>query len=268
MLDTGEMLDQHVSELKEIIAGNDGRNAADRRFARRVDDLVGAVYDDIGEISDTSPRALFDLFVIKVLYVGRRSRDAAVIEYLGGLLDTYLYARELFPAGADGRATRMYFSDMLTEPKAGRWQNNFEAYRKYGDNALFISGVFPASGATRAQATRSVLRRRAARTIDTGYYVSTGKTMYRMAARQDLAAETSQRDLLEKLAEYFELYMDALTEMSERYILGFDMELIADKMLDAINRYRASGEEKQLENARRYAAILRIDRERFPAAFE
>ena len=262
------MLEQRVQELKQIIAGNDGRNAADARFSRVVDELVSAVYDDIGEIKDLPTRALFDLFVIKVLYVGRRSRHAAVIDYLGSLLDTCIAARELFPPDAAGKPQTMYFSDMLSEEKVGAYPTRFEAYRKYGDTALFLTGVFPASMGPCRPSHRMPLRRRAARTVDASYYVTTGKAMYSMASREDLADDTNQRDTLSKLAQYFEVYVDALNEMSERYIMGFDMELIADKMLDNINRYRASRDEKYLTNARRYAAILSIDRLRFPSLFE
>ncbi|MDP9237277.1 MAG: hypothetical protein M3P30_07765 [Chloroflexota bacterium] len=262
------MLEQRVNELKQIIAGNDGHNAADARFSRAVDELVSAVYDNIGEIKDLPTRTLFDLFVIKVLYVGRHSRHADVVDYLGRLLDTYVAARELTPPDADGKPRTMYFSDMLDEQKIGAFQNRFEAYRKYADSALFLTGVFPSSLQPRRPSSRTHMRRHAARTVDAAYYVTTGKAMYHMASREDLAEDTNQRDTLAKLAQYFEVYADALTEMSERYIMGFDMELIADKMLDNINRYRESRDERYLTNARRYAAILSIDRLRFPALFE
>ena len=262
------MLEQRVEELKRIIAGNDGRNAADARFTRAVDELVSAVYDDIGEIKDLPTRALFDLFVIKVLYVGRHSRHADVIDYLGALLDTYIATRELFPADESGKPRRLYFSDMLSDDRMAQYQNRFEAYRKYGDSALFVAGVFPQSLRARRPSSRTHMRRSAASTMDAGYYVTTGKTMYRMASREDLAADTHQRDTLAKLAEYFEVYADALSEMSARYIMGFDMELIADKMLDNVNRYRASRDDRYLTNARRYAAILSIDRQRFPSLYE
>jgi hypothetical protein len=258
------MIDDSVRELKEIIAENDGHNAADSRFTRAVDELVSAVYDDIGEISALPARTLFDLFVIKVLYVGRHSVDARVIEYLGALLETCLLTDAVFPPDGDGRARRLYFSDMLDPEKRPQdIANVFEAYRRYADGALFLSGIFPSSVRPRpGGATR--LRRRAAPRVDAAYYVSTGKAMYRMAARDDHAACTHQPDTLSKLAEHFELYVDALNEMCERYIMGFDMHLMADKMLDGFNRYRASGEERHLEAARRYAAILRVDREQFP----
>ncbi|MHB8378184.1 MAG: hypothetical protein ACYDEB_14690 [Dehalococcoidia bacterium] len=263
------MLEDRIDELKAIIAGNDGRNAADSRFARAVDDLVSTVYDDIGEIKNISTRALFDLFIIKVLYVGRHSSDARVLDYLGAMLERYLDAREMYaPAPSpEEKPQTLYFSDMLDEEKTGeRFPDRFGAYRRYADTALFVAGVFPASVSPSRRSSARPPRRRAGG-IDSGYYVTTGKTMYRMAAHEDAAERARLRETLLKLAEYFELYAGALNEMSERYILGFDMDLIADKMLDCFNRYRQTGDRQALANAQRYASVLRLDRERFPALF-
>jgi hypothetical protein len=254
------MLEAAVRELKDEIAGRDGTNIAGATFAQRVNGLLSVFYDDIGEITNVSTRALFDLFVIKVLYVERRSTDASVVDYLGQLLDRYLYTRELFPVGEGGKPGWFYLSDLIQETRQrARFQNLFEAYRKYADNSLFVSGVFPRA-----------LRRRRGRagpvpSIDRSYYVTTGKRCYRLAARHELAGFTQQRALLEKLAAYFEVYMEALNELSERYIMGFDLHLIADKMLDNFNHYRQTGEERYLQNARRYAAILKLDPDAFPS---
>jgi hypothetical protein len=253
------MLEAAVRELKDEIAARDGTNVAGAAFARRVDALLSVFYDDIGEIASVSTRTLFDLFVIKVLYLERHSTDASVVDYLGRLLDRYLYTRELFPAASGGRAGWLYLSDLIQQTRSARFQNLFEAYRKYADNSLFVAGVFP----------RALRRRRRSRSpvpsIDRGYYVTTGKRCYRLAARHELADATRQRALLEKLAAYFEVYMGALNELSERYIMGFDLQLIADKMLDSFNRYRETGEARFLENARRYAAILSVDPTAFPS---
>jgi hypothetical protein len=258
-----QALETAVSELKQVIQDHDGTNVADAAFGRRVDQLISIFYDDIGEITYIPIGSLFDLFLIKVLYMGRGSRDAAVLDYLGGMLTRYLYTRELFPVVRGDRRFTMYLSDLLEETqRRGPFQNLFEAYRKLADNALFISGVFPASlrGGRGGRLGFS-------RYLDRSYYVGTGKTCYRLAGRHDLAELTQQRGTLLKLADYFEIYMDALNEASERYILGFDMNLIADKMLDNFNLYRRTGEEKYLENARKYAAILRVDQARFPSLF-
>jgi hypothetical protein len=201
--------------------------------------------------------------VIKVLYVGRRSTDVQVIDYLGELMNRYLYTRELFPVVRGDRRFAYYLSDLLEESRRLiHFQNLFEAHRKYADNALFLTGVFP----------RSLRRGRGGRKrtvpfVDSAYYVSSGKTSYRLAAEHELAESTQQRETLNKLSTYFEVYMDALNEMSERYILGFDLNLIADKMLDNFNLYRRTGDEKYLNNARKYAAILKVDSARFPSLF-
>jgi len=256
------MLETAVRELKQEIAEHDGTNVATSAFARRVDELISVFYDDIGEISTVPTHTLFDLFVIKVLYVNRRSTDAGVVDYLGQLLDRYLYTRELFSMDRGGQLNLSYLSDLLRETQQQtNVQNLFEAYRKYGDSSLFVTGVFP----------RALRRRRRGRAgavpsfVDRGYYVSTGKRFYHLAARHELAEATRQRERLEKLASYFEVYLDALNELSERYVMGFDLRLLADKMLDAFNRYRQTGEERDLQNARRYAAILRLDPEAFPS---
>jgi hypothetical protein len=260
------MLEQRIGELKAIIALNDGRNAADTRFSRAVDELLNAFYDDIGQITRTPARALFDLFVIKVLYVGRRSCHADVIDYLASMLDTFLYARQLFPPDADGKIRQTYLSDLLAEerrPDAA--ESRYEAYRSYADRALFVSGIFHTRAARPRPSQPTVLRRVASPGVDEAYYVSTGKTMYRMASRQDEAA--AQRDTLERLARFFEIYVAALNEMSDRYILGFDLDLLADKMLDSINAFRATRDERALAAARSYAAILQLDPVRYPALF-
>ncbi|MDZ4278703.1 MAG: hypothetical protein U1B78_06140 [Dehalococcoidia bacterium] len=256
------MLETAVRELKQEISASDGRNVAGRAFVRRVDDLISVFYDDIGEITTVSTRTLFDLFVIKVLYVERSSTDAAVVDYLGQLLERYLDTRELFPISRGGRLSLYYLSDLLEETqRLSRFQNLFEAYRKYGDNSLFVTGIFP----------RALRRRRAGRWsrpvafVDRSYYVSTGKRFYLLAAQHELAELTEQRRLLEKLSAYFEVYVDALNDMSDRYVMGFDLNLIADKMLDNFNRFRRTGEERFLLNARRYAAILKLDPESFPS---
>jgi hypothetical protein len=256
------MLEAAVRELSQVIVDHDGANAADSAFARRVDELIGVFYDDIGEITRVSTETLFKLFVIKVLYVERAGTDAGVIDYLAGLLERHLDARELFPVASHGQLSAYYLSDLLPEMgQLDRFQNLFEAYRMYGDNALFVTGVFPRA-LTQCRRGRAAGR---AAFVDRSYYVATGKRFYRLAAQHELAESTQQRGLLEKLSYYFEVYLEALNEMSERYVMGFDLHLIADKMLDSFNRYRRTGEPRHLQNARRYAAILRVDAEAFPS---
>lgn len=256
------LIEERVRELKDIIAGNDGHNAADSRFSRAVDEVISAVYDDIGEVTALPARTLFDLFVIKVLYVGRHSRDAGVIDYISSMLEAYLDVRKLFPPDDEGRPQRLYFSDMLDREKQPQDEPDiYEGYRRYADSALFLAGVFPSQLRPRTRDT-GMLRQGAAPSVDAGYYVTTGKAMYRMAAQHHHRDCPHQPETLEKLGANFEVYAGALNEMSERYITGFPTEIIADKMLDAMNRHRETGEEQALDAGRRYANLLRIERTR------
>ncbi len=256
-------LDQRIQALRATIRDNQGRNAA-HLIEREVDDLLSAFYDDIGELRLISLNSLFHLFLIKTLYVNRSSTDPDVLDYLAECMAGFLYTRDLFPLVQDAKRFGYMLSDLLQEMQnLTRFPNLFEAYRKMGDYSLFISGVFPAS-----------LRRRRwnrwrgvsapAHGIDLSHHVTTGKRYYLEASEHAMAEATGQRPVLRKLSTYFDIYRAALHEASERYILGFDMNLIADKMLDSFNRYRRTGDETHLENSRKYAAILHVERAGFP----
>lgn len=254
-------LEQRVAALKDAIARSPGRNVADASFARTVDDLLGIFYDDIGQIKYIRLRSLFDLFLIKVLYVNRRSQDGAVLDYLGDLLTRFLWSRELMAP----RVQYDFLFAILAELREShRAQNVFEVSRKLGDNALFVTGMFPGAVGRRLPRWR---RREPRPRFERGYFMDLGRRYYRLAAGQELAEVVGQRETLQKLAGYFEVYAGALNEMSERYIMGFDMGIIADKMLDSFNRYRRTGDRQYLETAQKYAALLRVDRRRFPRMF-
>ena len=87
-----------------------------------------------------------------------------------------------------------------------------------------------------------------------------GQRYYHVAAEEELAQLVGQREVLSKLAHRFRFYVETLNEVSQRYILGFDMDLVANKMLDAYNRYRATGDTAHLDAANKYGALLKVDR--------
>src|SRR3990170_6996702 len=168
-------LEEQVQEIKELIRTHDGRNVADSALARSVDQVIGLFYDDIGQITNVGLRTLFDLFLIKVLYVKRRSTDAGVMDYLGQMLTRYLYTKELFPGASGEKLTPLYFSDLMDESKRlTRFQNLFEAYRRFADNSLFLTGVFPhALRRRRRGPSRKGRVSSPAPLIDVSYHVST-----------------------------------------------------------------------------------------------
>jgi hypothetical protein len=109
------MLEQEIGALKTRIWESNGTNIADASFSAEVDRLINVFYDDIGELKLVSMRSLFDLFVIKTLYVERGGRDAAVVDYLGEMLTRYLFTQELFPITRGSHRAMMYLSDLLEE---------------------------------------------------------------------------------------------------------------------------------------------------------
>ncbi|MBI2766193.1 MAG: hypothetical protein HYX53_09810 [Chloroflexi bacterium] len=252
---------EEVDLLRETIRANDGDNVAGGAFARKVDQLISDLYEDIGELTDLKLSDVLDLFLIKVLYVNRRSRDAETLRYLGRMMERYLRAGEL---GIGPRGGMMpYLSNLMEETAhpSGAHQNLFEAYRKYGDNALFISGIFP----------ESLGRRRAGGHlggtpfVDKRYFSTMGRKYYEMAAGHELAEWASMRTTLQRLASFFDVYVEALNEMSGRYVMGMDVRMLADKMLDAFNRYRETKDPRHIETARKYAALLKLDGHQWPA---
>ena len=254
-----DLLREDIAVLRDAITASDGSNIANWTFQRKVEQLISDFYDDIGELTALRLTDILDLFLIKVLYIDRKSRDAATLWYLSGMLERYLHASELGP----GRGFVPYLSDLMEETaRAPReHQNRFESFRKHGDQAMFISGVFPASLGRK----RRPGRMDGSAFVDRSYFVTMGRHYYELAASEELAEVVSLRPTLLRLARWFDLYVDALNEMSGRYVLGMDMRLIADKMLDAFNRYRESRDPRHLETARKYAALLKLDARQWPA---
>jgi hypothetical protein len=255
-----EALTERIRGLKAGAALEEGRNVANPSFLQEVDALLSSFYDDIGRIVEIDLKSLFDLFLLKSLYVARRSTSIATLDYLSDLLTGFLHAREIFPLPNLAESYTSLMPQLLEETRQrGRFQNLFEAYRRLGDNSLFLTGVFPHS-LTRRWGRRSF----SPPVVNRSFYVRMGKDYYARAAEHELAEVTGQGPTLARLSRHFDVYVDVLNEIAERYVLGFDIELLADKMLDNFNLYRRTGETAYLENARKYAALLQVDRRAFP----
>jgi hypothetical protein len=245
-------LERRVAALKSQIAVQGVEAVVGWRFEREVDALLDLFYDDIGTIKLLSLRSLFDLFLLKVLYIGHGGRDYAVLEYISDMLNRFLLTRELVRVN-----TRYDFLFTLLEEikERQRFQNLFEASRQMADNALFVTGIFPQSQPGRRR--RGMMR---PPRFDRSHFIELGRRYYEVAAQEELAEVVGQREVLMKLSQGFRFYMEALNEVSQRYILGFDMEMVTNKMLDAFNLYRKTGDQAHMEAAQKYAALLKVDR--------
>src|SRR5690606_2762655 len=111
-MSASELLAEDIGILRETIRANDGSNVATGPFARKVERLISDFYEDIGELTDLRLADILDLFLIKVLYVNRRSRDAETLTYLGRMMERYLTAGEM----TLGTGSYMpYLTDLMEE---------------------------------------------------------------------------------------------------------------------------------------------------------
>ena len=142
-----DTLTTSVQELKELAATNEGQNVADEDFRKRVESLLDLFYADIGEIRRIELNSLFDLFLLKALYVERRSTSIEAISYLGDLMARHLRVRDIFPIPDLAAHFAQILERMLSEAEGVPRdpQNLFEANRGIGDSTMFLLGVFPAT---------------------------------------------------------------------------------------------------------------------------
>ena len=135
-----EELEPRIAAVKALISSPLTEGTLGWRFEREVDSLLEQFYDDIGTIKLVSLRSMFDLFLIKVMYMGRGQHDVAVLDYLSDMLNRFLLTRELvrFNAQYD------FLYSLLEEIKErSKFQNLFEASRQMADNALFVDRHLP-----------------------------------------------------------------------------------------------------------------------------
>ena len=254
-----DILTTSVQELKELAATNEGQNVADEDFRKRVESLLDLFYLDIGEIRRIELNSLFDLFLLKALYVERRSTSIEAISYLGDLMARHLRVRDIFPIPDLATHFAQILERMLSEAEGVPRdpQNLFEANRGIGDSTMFLLGIFPAT-LTRRRDRRTRWNSGTPR-FDPSFYQKLGRSHYSQAAGHELAQWTGQDHLLNKLSNHFDVYVAALNEVATTYIHGVDVERVTNLMLDSYNAWRRTRDEQHMEDVRKYAALLAID---------
>lgn len=128
------------------------------------------------------------------------SREARA--YLTGKLVDYVHARMLHN-GSEGRAPHRLLAELAIEAERAGNAHRYECFRRLGDLALFMAGVF-------AQQVRR-------RVVSRQYYVNMGAAAYVQLAVLDAMIAGQQRiDMYDELACGFPRFADVLEEVSER----------------------------------------------------
>lgn len=253
-----------VQALKETASAHEGRNIVDRAFAREVDTLLNGFYADITQLKRIELQSLFDLFLLKSLYIDRHSTSIATLDYLGGLLARHVRMREIFPIPDLAAHFGSLLESLMEEAEHGaarEAQNLFEANRNIADSTLFLIGIFPASLTGR----RSRWRRRrspamqAIPRLDISYYTRLGRSHYALASEHELARWTGLDGVLSRLSNNFDIYAEVLAEVAQTFIHGVDVQRVTNLMLDSYNAWRRTGDPQRMEELRKYAALLALD---------
>ncbi len=253
-----------VQALKETASAHEGRNIVDRAFARKVDTLLDGFYADITQLKRIELQSLFDLFLLKSLYIDRQSTSIATLDYLGGLLARHVRMREIFPIPDLAAHFGNLLESLMEEAEHGaarEAQNLFEANRNIADSTLFLIGIFPASLTGR----RSRWRRRrnpamqAIPRLDISYYTRLGRSHYALASEHELARWTGLDGVLSRLSNNFDIYAEVLAEVAQTFIHGVDVQRVTNLMLDSYNAWRRTGDPQKMEELRKYAALLALD---------
>lgn len=256
-----------VQALKETASAHEGRNIVDRAFARKVDTLLDGFYADITQLKRIELQSLFDLFLLKSLYIDRQSTSIATLDYLGGLLARHVRMREIFPIPDLAAHFGNLLESLMEEAEHGaarEAQNLFEANRNIADSTLFLIGIFPASLTGR----RSRWRRRrnpamqAIPRLDISYYTRLGRSHYALASEHELARWTGLDGVLSRLSNNFDIYAEVLAEVAQTFIHGVDVQRVTNLMLDSYNAWRRTGDPQRMEELRKYAALLALDPQR------
>ena len=252
-----------VQSLKQTAAAHEGRNIVDQAFTRRVDALLNAFYADITHLKRIELQSLFDLFLLKALYIDRQSTSIATLDYLGSLLARHVRMREIFPIPDLAAHFGSLLESLVEEAEHGaarQAQNLFEANRNIADSTLFLIGIFPASLARRRSAwrRRNALSHTAPR-LDIGFYTRLGQGHYALAAEHELARWTGLDRVLSRLSANFDLYAGVLSEVANTFIHGIDAARVTNLLLDSYNAWRRTGDPERMEEIRKYAALLSLD---------
>jgi len=128
------------------------------------------------------------------------SAPEAVEYYLVNLLHGCLSTEAVYRTPTEGFKEEPLALIFLQASQA-RTETRVQLLRRLGDFALFISGFFPAS------LTRHL--------VDVDYYIQMGETAYGSLS-QILAQRVALREIFTELASRFIVYVDILSEVSEK----------------------------------------------------
>ena len=184
---------------------------------------------DDAEFALLSQESLREFFrsLLDAAIANQRARSHVQAEtelYLVNLLGEFLGSEALFVREEDGSLQRKPLAFLLKEALDEQGAVRAAALRKLGDTSLFVSGFLPDS------LTRS--------SVGVEYYKSMGERAYD-ALGQHVGQRVRHRTIFADLADRFDLFVELLTEVSERTVVSTSAGVI--KLYE---RYLRTGSER------------------------
>ncbi len=180
-----------------------------------------------------------------------------IAAYSAGVLNDFVGTERvynpLWRAGKMARADNL--AEMIEEANSHYGFLKAAAARHIGDFTLFMSGIFPVYLEQRGLSPR--------------FYASQGKSSYRAASNYH---DSDFGFLLSSMADYYERCVAGLRRIREEYfcieqadyemlIVPKDMDALNNIFLDAMNRFRMTGDAEDKRIAEHYAERLGISGE-------
>lgn len=208
------------SSDKEFVAGHLTRNPADTGACHRLlddpeerdrlldgDALFEAILNQPDAIG-VSQRLYFYILVRRV-FRDAGIHDAELADYAATLLAHFAEAQRAFGSNTSKRQAFFYLVDALAEQGRARPTERFAIMVRLADQALFLTGIFPAHVEHRRQ-------HRAAPGLQ--YYESMARSNYERAGQHYIAQEYCLNELYGALAEAFVRIRRALNHMADELI--------------------------------------------------
>lgn len=173
---------------------------------------------DAGELGILSQESLRELFrdLLQAAIDNQRARRAvaeATEVYLVNLLGDFLSGESLYVREEDGSLHRKPLAFLLKEALEEEGAARAQLLRRLGDTSLFVSGFFGES-----------LNRSA---VGVDYYKAMGERAYDALGQQiSRKARDRDRGIYADLADKFGLFVELLTEVSERTLLSSNAGMV------------------------------------------
>lgn len=159
---------------------------------------------------DVSPALLFQVLLRQTLGERRSFIERQVINYLANLLSLFVHSDRVERPVAGQEISSPYLVDLIEAATHATPPRRFEIEVHIGNYALFLLGIYGRWIEHRHRYHK--------RLVGIDFYRSFGRSYYHQAAAHPLAYRLGLHNVLTRLSEAFDDYVEALNDLSRRHL--------------------------------------------------